>query len=145
MYVEIRHRCSPKYTMLLRIQSLSAAAAVFLSSVYFFIEGIEAAFILSAALCVILCVMAAVVPCSVGRISYFRSGGSLMIQKGLIVRRTVIINRSDVRYTSISSGPLERRLGICAVTFCTGGSNFRIRGVALEDGRIIDSAMSERN
>ena len=77
-------------------------------------------------------------PLSFGRISYLRSGGCLKIEKGFLLRRTLIINRSDIRCSEIKGGPLQKRLGLCTVVFFTGGGRIKLRGVENGDGMLLN-------
>ena len=63
------------------------------------------------------------------------------MEKGIFVRRTVIVNRSDIRCSEIKIGMIQRRLGLCTVVFFTGGGNVKLRGVNVDDGRLLNRLM----
>ena len=141
MRIEITNRCSEKYTVLLKIYCGMTAFIAFCASTALGMWRLGEAAAASAVVCGIMCAAAAAVPLSLGRISYARSGGCLKIERGLLFRRTVIVNRSDIRCSEIRRGPLQRRLGICTVVFYTGGRIIRLRGVNAGDGAFLNRSM----
>ena len=135
MATGLRQRCSRQYTVLLRIYIGMLAFVSLCAAIVLGAEGVKAgAFVLSGVFA-LLCAAAAAVPLRSGRVSYTRAGGCLLIEKGILLRRTLMVNRSDIRYSELSNGPVGRRLGICTVTFFTGGGKVRLRGLGVEDGR----------
>lgn len=141
MRVEIRRRCSSKYTLLLRIYGGMAAAVTLCASVALGIMELPGYAVLTGGLCAVMCCAAVCVPLSFGRISYIRSGGCLRVEKGWLVRRTLIINRSEIRSSEIRGGPLQRKLGLCCVKFSTGSGSVTLRGVVLRDGELLNRAL----
>jgi Bacterial membrane flanked domain. len=138
MRVEIQHRCSSKYIALLRLYcGMSAFIALCASVSLGMWERTELSFA-AAAVCALMCCAAVVVPLSFGRISYLRSGGCIKIEKGLLNRHALIINRSDIRGTVIKRGFAQRKLGLCTVVFFTGSGKVRLRGIEIADGRLLD-------
>lgn len=131
----IKQKCSRKYTMLIRIYMFMLAFISLCATVVLAIEGVRPAAFVTGCVCVMLCAAAIAVPISGGRITYARTGGCISIERGLLVRRRLIINRSDIRYSEVSGSPMERRLGICTVTFFTGCGAVRLRGINSDDGR----------
>ena len=138
MRVEITRRCSAKYTMLLRIYCGMTAFTAFCASIALGMWNMAEFSFAAAAVCAVMCCAAVVVPLSFGRISYLRSGGCLKIEKGFLLRRTLIINRSDIRCSEIKGGPLQKRLGLCTVVFFTGGGRIKLRGVEAGDGMLLN-------
>lgn len=131
----IKQKCSRKYTMLMRIYMFMLAFIALCGAVVLAVEGIRWGAFVVGGVCVLLCAAAIAVPVSSGRITYARTGGCISIERGLLVRRKLIVNRSDIRYSEISGSPMERKLGICTVTFFTGGGAVRLRGINSDDGR----------
>lgn len=140
--VEITRRCSAKYTALLRLYCGMTAFIAVCASVALGMWGWAELSFTAAGVCAVMCCAAVVVPLSFGRITYLRSGGCIKIEKGLLMRRTLMINRSDIRCSEIKGGPLQRRLGLCTVVFCTGGGNVRLRGIEIADGRLLDRMLN---
>lgn len=131
----MKQRCSRKYIMLMRIYLLMMAFVALCAAVILAAEGIRFGTFIMGGVCVLLCGAAVAVPASSGRITYARTGGCISIERGLLVRRRLILNRSDIRYSEISGSPMERRLGLCTVTFFTGGGTVRLRGIHSDDGQ----------
>ena len=131
----MKQKCSRKYIMLMRIDLFLLAFVALCAAVILAVEGIRLGTFVMGGVCVLLCAAAVAAPVSSGRITYARTGGCISIERGLLVRRRLIINRSDIRYSEISGSPMERRLGICTVTFFTGGGAVRLRGIYADDGR----------
>ena len=143
MRVEIIGRCSSKYTVLLRIYCVMCAAATLTGAAALWLMKCPEAALAAAGFCAVVCGGGIVIPLSFGRISYLRSGGCLRVEKGLLVRRAVVIRRRDVRASEIRGGPIQRRLGLCTVVFFTGGGKVTLRGVELGDGRLLNRLMTE--
>ena len=141
MRVEITGRCSSKYTMLLRVYCGMSAFTTLLAAAALELSGMTGYAFVSAGICAAMCCAAVCVPMSIGRISYIRSGGSLRIETGLLIRKILIINRSEIRCSEIRRGPIQRRLGLCSVVFRTGGGSVRLRGVNVRDGELLDRAI----
>lgn len=141
MRVEITNRCSEKYTLLLRLYCGMLAFIALCASVSLSLWHLTAAAMAAGVLCGVMCGVLAVVPFWFGRISYIRSGASLKVEKGWLFRRTLIVNRSDIRCSEIRNGPLQRRLGVCTVIFFTGGRKVRLRGISLGDGKLLNRVM----
>lgn len=133
--MRMKQKCSRKYTMLMRIDLLMLAFIALCAAIILAAENITPGAFVMGGVCVLLCGAAIAVPVSCGRITYARTGGCISIERGALVKRRLIINRSDIRYSEISGSPMERRLGICTVTFFTGGGAVRLRGVNSDDGR----------
>ena len=142
MRVEITGRCSSKYTVLLRLYCGMCAAVTLSGAAALWLAGNHAAAFGMAGICGAVCCGGIIIPLSFGRISYVRSGGCLRVEKGWLVRRAVVISRSDVRCSEIRGGPLQRRLGLCTVIFFTGSGKVRLRGVETADGRLLDRFMT---
>ena len=142
MRVEIKHRCSSKYRVLLRIYCGMTAFTALCASVALGMWELETAAFAAAGVCAVMCAAAVVIPMSFGRVSYTRSGGCIKIERGLLTRRTLIINRSDIRGSEIKSSLPQRKMGLCTVIFVTGGGRVRLRGVELTDGRLLDRMFS---
>ena len=135
MATGIKQQCSRRYTALLRVYIGMLAFISLCAAVVLGMEGVKAGAFVLAGVFMLLCVAAAAVPLRSGRVSYTRTGGCLRIEKGLFLRRMLVVNRSDIRYSELSNGPVERRLGVCTVTFFTGGGKVRLRGLGVEDGK----------
>lgn len=131
----IRQECSRRYTLLLRIYIFMLAFVAACTAVVLAIDGITLGMGIAAAVCAVLCLIAAAVPLCSGRISYTRTGGRLRIERGLIVRKIIIIGRDEIRFSEISRSFMERRFGICTLTFVTGGGNVRLKGIDIADGQ----------
>ena len=131
----IKQECSRRYATLLRIYIFMLAFVAACAAVVLAIDGITAGFGAAAAVCAGLCIAAAAVPLCSGKISYTRKGGCLCIERGLLVRKTVIVSRSEVQCSEISRSLMERRLGICTLTLTTGGGNVRLKGIDYSDGQ----------
>lgn len=131
----IRQECSRGYTLLLRIYFFMLAFVAACVAIVLAIDGITAGVGIAAAICAALCIIAAAVPLCSGRISYTRTGGRLRIERGMLVRKIIIIGRDEIKFSEISRSLLERKLGICTVTFVTGGGNVRLRGIEFADGQ----------
>lgn len=131
----MKQRCSRKYVILMRIYMIMLAFVALCAAVILAVEDIRFGTFVMGGVCVLLCAAAIALPVSSGRITYARTGGCISIERGLLVRRRLIINRSDIRYSEISGSPMERRLGICTVTFFTGGGAVKLHGVNSDDGR----------
>lgn len=130
----IKQRCAGSYTRLLRLYLGMLAFVALCAAVVMGAEGIRLGALALGCVCVLLCAGVIVVP--MGRsVTYARSGGCLSIERGWWIRRRLIVNRSDIRYAEISGSPLERHLGICTVTFFTGGGKVRLRGIHTDDGQ----------
>ncbi len=142
MRVEIIGRCSSKYILLLRLYCGMCVAATLSGAVALWLAGFRAAAYAAAGICGAVCCAGIVLPLSFGRISYLRSGGCLRVERGFLIRRAVIISRSDVRCSEIRGGPLQRRLGLCTVVFFTGSGKVTLRGVETGDGRLLDRFMT---
>ena len=142
MRVEITRRCSSKYTALLRIYcGMSAFVSLCASIVLGMWEITELSFA-AGGMCAVMCCAAVVIPMSFGRISYLRSGGCIKIEKGLFTRKTLLLNRSDIRASEIKRGFIQRRMGLCTLTFFTGSGEIRLRGIELADGKLLDRMIS---
>ena len=141
MRVEIRHRCSSRYKALLRVYCGMTALTALCASVALGMCELDEWAFAAEGICGVMCCAAAVVPMSFGRISYLRSGGCIKIEKGFLTRRTLIINRSDIHGSEIRRSFPERRLGLCTVVFFTGRGKVRLRGIELDDGRLLDSML----
>lgn len=137
MRVEIKRKCSSRYTALLRLYCGMTAFTALCASVALGMLEFDGYSFAAAGVCALMCCAAVVIPMTFGRISYLRSGGCLKIERGLLLKRTIMINRSDIRASEIKGGPLQRRLGLCTVIFHTGGSSVRLRGVDAADGRLL--------
>lgn len=135
MSLGIRQKCAKKYIVLLRIYMGMLAVIALCAAIVLAADSLWAGVFVMLGVFAMLCMAAVTVPLRCGRIGYTRSGGCLRIERGLLVRRTLVVNRSDIRYSEICDGPLERRLGICTVTFYTGGGRVRLRGILSEDGQ----------
>lgn len=133
--IGIRQECSHRYTLLLRIYFLMLAFTAACAAVVLAIDGITLGMGIAAAICAVLCMIAAAVPLCIGRISYTRTGGRLRIERGLITRKIIIIGRDEIKFSEISRSFMERRLGICTLTFATGGGNVRLKGIDIADGQ----------
>ncbi len=137
MRVEIIGKCSLKYIMLLRLYCGMLAFIALCAAITLKIGGFDMMGYAAAVLCALMLCATLTVPLRFGRICYMRSGGCLRIEKGWLMRRTLIINRSDIRSSEVKDGPLQRRLGLCTVRLVTGGGNVSLRGVTVRDGRLL--------
>lgn len=135
MATGIKQQCSRRYAALLRVYLGMLAFVSLCAAVILGVEGVKAGAFVLLGVFALLCAMAVAVPLRSGRISYTRVGGCLQIEKGLFLRRTLVVNRSDIRYSELTNGPVERRLGVCTLTFFTGGGKVRLHGLGLEDAR----------
>ena len=142
MRVEIKHRCSSKYRVLLRIYCGMTAFTALCASVALGMWELETAAFAAAGVCAVMCAAAVVIPMSFGRVSYTRSGGCIKIEKGLFTRKTLLLNRSDIRASEIKRGFIQRRMGLCTLTFFTGSGEIRLRGIELADGKLLDRMIS---
>ncbi|MBQ9902084.1 MAG: PH domain-containing protein [Clostridia bacterium] len=143
MRVEITNRCSEKYSLLLRLYCGMLAFVALCASVSLTLWNMKEAAAAAGTFCAVMCALLAVIPFWFGSIRYIRSGGNLQVERGMFFRRTLIINRSDIRCSEIRSGPLQRRLGVCTVVFFTGGKTVRLRGISMGDGRLLNRALCE--
>jgi Uncharacterized conserved protein len=143
MRVEIIGRCSSKYTVLLRIYCAMCAVVTSAGACALWLMHYSGAALALGGVCAAVCGAGIVIPLGFGRIGYLRSGGCLRVEKGLLVRRAVVISRSDVRASEIRGGPIQRRLGLCTVVFFTGGGKVTLRGVETGDGRLLNRLMTE--
>lgn len=142
MSVGLKQKCSSKYTMLLRIYIFMLAFVAACAAVIMAVDGIPEGAAVMSVVCVVLCALAVVVHMRSGRISYTRTKGCLRIEKGILVRKTVILNREDIRYSEISRSLMERRFGICTVTFFTGGRSIKLKGINFSDGQRLNYLFS---
>ncbi len=138
----IKQECSRRYTLLLRIYIFMLAFAAACTAVILAIDGSMAGFTIAVAICAGLCLAAAAVPLCSDKISYTRVGGRLRIERGLLVKKIIIIGRDEIRFSEISRNLLERKLGICTVTFITGGGNVRLKGIDYTDGQRLNYLFS---
>lgn len=135
MTTGIKQQCSRRYAALLRVYLGMLAFVSLCAAVILGVEGVRAGAFVLAGVFALLCAMAVTVPLRNRRVSYTRTGGCLRIERGLLLRHTLVVNRSDIRYSELTNGPVERKLGVCTVTFFTGGGKVRLRGLGVEDGR----------
>ena len=122
MRTEIRQKCSSKYKVLLRIYCGITAFTALCASVALGMWHLDGLSFAAAGICAAMCCAAVVIPLSFGRISYLRSGGCLKVEKGLLIRRSLIVNRSDIRCSEIRRSVAERKMGLCTVIFFTGSA-----------------------
>ncbi len=135
MATGIKQRCSRRYATLLRVYLGMLAFVSLCAAVVMGVEGVKMGAFVLLGVFALLCALAVTLPLQSGRVSYTRAGGCLQIEKGFFLRRMLVVNRSDIRYSELSNGPVERRLGVCTVTFFTGGGKVRLRGLGVEDGK----------
>lgn len=131
----IRQTCAPAYAVVLRVYLLLLAFAAFCGAVTLWAEGLRLWAPVPLGVCAALCGAAVLVPWRRRRVSYTRVGGCLTVEQGLFVRRVRILYRDDVRAAELTDDPIGRRLGLCNVTFFTGGGRVCLRGLTVEDGR----------
>lgn len=142
MSVGIKQKCSGKYTVLLRIYIFMLAFVAACAAIVMAIDGLMAGVAVMSAICVLLCISAVTVPMKSGKISYTRTKGCLRVERGMLIRKTVILNREDIRYSEVSRSFMERRLGICTVTFFTGGQSVKLKGINFNDGQRLNYLFS---
>lgn len=142
MSVGIKQKCSGKYTMLLRIYIFMLAFVAACAAVIMEVDGLTEGVVAMATASIGLCIIAVAVPMRNGKISYTRTRGSLRVESGMLVHKTMIINREDIRYSEISRSFMERRLGICTITFFTGGRNVKLKGINFNDGKRLNYLFS---
>lgn len=131
----LRQTCSRRYPLLLRLYLLLLALIALCAATVMAAERQPVGAFVMGGIFVLLCAGAALTPVFGGNVTYCRSGGSLRIERGGLVNRKLIVRRSDIRYAEISGNPLERRLGVCTVTFFTSGGRVRLKGVQEDEGR----------
>lgn len=138
MHIQIQHSCSAKYTFLLRMYCGMSAFIALCASFVLSKWNFDLLSFSAVSIGFVLCFAAVIVPRRFGKVKYLRSGGCIRIEKGLLTRKTLFINRSDIRGSEIRRGFVQRRLGLCTLLFFTGSGKVAIRGIELTDGRLLD-------
>lgn len=134
MSCRILHYPSKKYALMLRV-CLGFCAAVFLgaaAAIYFLFWAPAAA--LCCAIGAMLVFAAVFLPDMICKSqSYLRTRSKLIINSGILQKRTVIIERVQMQCVTLKRSPLERIFGLCSVVFCCSGARYTLGGLSVED------------
>lgn len=134
MSCPVLHYPSKKYTLMLRV-CLFFCSLVFLSgavAIYFLLWAPAAA--TSCILGVALVFAAIFLPSLICRNqSYVRTRSKIIINSGIISRKTVIIERAQMQCVTIRRSLPERIFGLCSVVFCCPGARYALSGLSIED------------
>lgn len=66
--------------------------------------------------------------------SYTRHRDWLLVEKGLLWRRSVLVPRRQIQYVRLRRGPLERLFGLCGIVLITSGGRVCLNGLLPEEG-----------
>lgn len=123
----IRQSCSRGLRTVARLRIIAAAAIPGGAAI---ILGSPAA---AAAAGILLLAAMAAVPIYCGALSYTRRGDGIVIERGVLVRRTQLVCRRQVKYVAVSRTLSERMLGLCTLIFVTGAGRVRLPGLCRQD------------
>lgn len=62
--------------------------------------------------------------------TYTHKNKAIKIERGIIYKSTVCISQSSVQYICVTSGIIQRLLGICTVNFVMGAGFARLFGIS---------------
>lgn len=88
----------------------------------------------------------ALIPKRVRAIGYFERDDDLLIRKGLLWQRVVVVPYGRLQYVDIEAGPLMRKFGICTVQLKTASaaSDAAIPGALRTEGARLRDELSAR-
>lgn len=86
------------------------------------------------------------IPRRVRAIGYFERGDDLLIRKGLLWQRVVVVPYGRLQYVDIEAGPLMRKFGICTVQLKTASAatDATIPGALRSEGARLRDELSAR-
>jgi len=130
----VEQKCSGRYTGLIRMYLIiAAAAAAGLSAVGAVRYGITA-MLLPAALSAVLLWAVIVLPDMYAeRLTYTRHRDWLMVQRGILWRQTILIPRRQIQYVRLKRGPVERLFRLATLVFMTPGGRVCMHGLEPDD------------
>lgn len=86
------------------------------------------------------------IPRQVRAIGYAEREDDLLIRRGIIFQRTMVVPYGRMQYVDIGAGPLERSLGLCTLKLHTAavGTNATIPGLPAEEGARLREQLTAR-
>lgn len=86
------------------------------------------------------------IPKRVRAIGYFERADDLLIRKGLLWQRVVVVPYGRLQYVDIEAGPLMRKFGVCTVQLKTASaaSDASIPGALRSEGARLRDELSAR-
>lgn len=73
--------------------------------------------------------------------SYTRHRDWLLVERGLLWRRSVLVPRRQIQYVKLKRGPVERLFGLCGVVLITSGGRVTISGLLPEEAQRLRGLM----
>jgi membrane protein YdbS with pleckstrin-like domain len=135
-------RVSPRLFVIHLAGYLVAIGAVGLAGlVGWYASGLTQAWMVAAALDLVIVVRLALVPRSLRSWGYAERADDLLVRHGLLIRRLSIVPYGRMQFVDVTAGPLERLLGLATVQLHTAAaaSDARIPGLtAAEAARLRD-------
>lgn len=73
--------------------------------------------------------------------SYTRHRDWLLVEKGLLWRRSVLVPRRQIQYVRLKRGPIERLFGLCSIVLITSGGRVNINGLSPDEAQRLRELM----
>ena len=73
--------------------------------------------------------------------NFYLVGNNLIIEQGFFVRRKCMLSPERIQYIITLSGPIQRHLGVCSLSFMTAGSTQTLQNITPEDALKINTAL----
>lgn len=73
--------------------------------------------------------------------NFYLVGKNLTIEQGFFVKRKCTLSPERIQYIMTLSGPIQRSLGVCSLSFMTAGSTQTLQNITPEDALKIKTAL----
>ncbi|MDJ0320786.1 PH domain-containing protein [Pseudarthrobacter sp. PS3-L1] len=86
------------------------------------------------------------IPRQVRALGYAERDDDLLVRRGIIFQRTLVVPYGRMQYVDIAAGPFERSLGLCTLKLHTAsaGTNATIPGLPADEGARLREQLSAR-
>ncbi len=141
----VPQKCPERYAGLIRIYTIIAMLPIAVLTVFLGCRyGIIVA-MLPAALSAACVWAAAYLPdMYLNSLSYSRHRDWLMIERGVVWRRAILIPRRQIQYIKLRRGPIERLFRLSSLVFVTSGGRAVMSGLDPEEAERLRSLFERR-
>lgn len=131
----VPQKCAEKYAAVIRLYIIllllpAAGGAIFCLLRFGIIAAIIPAALSAACGWAVFCLP----DMYIDAMSYTRHRDWLLVEKGMLWRRSVLVPRRQIQYVKLKRGPVERLFGLCGIVIITSGGRVTISGLLPEEG-----------
>ena len=130
----VEQKCSERYTTLVRVYIIAAGVALTAcAAMLVVVYGAIAIILPSVSAAAVLWAAVSLPEMYTSRLVYIRHRDWLMVQRGLLWHRSILLPRRQIQYVRLRRGPVERLFGLSSLVFMTSGGRVRVCGLEPQD------------